>query len=357
MRLFVVAMMLGAGLLAYRLPAAEDKETPEVLLQGLSAQPAAALGATAFTRDGKTVAVCLPGKRVIGLWQTSTGERQHLLATQGALEIRTGEPSPAQLAFSPDGRWLAASLGTLYHGHLLVWDLQTGKPAWGKAEVAGVHSFPLAFAPDGKALVTAGRPAAPERRGADVTFWGTPDGKVLQTVKVGAPGALEVAALAFSANGKRWASSHLVETTAEKGGWSSRVSVWNITADKPERSWSAAAGQVSALVFADGDTLIGRCRYPDHIEIWDCRKGALRHSLPLGPTDSQALSVSPDGKLLTAAAEGGLRQWEVSTARPGTRFREAPGQILAVSPDGRLVLVLTADSGVRVRQVASLVQE
>jgi WD40 repeat protein len=359
MRLFVLVTVLAAAVLVCEPSPAADKESPDVVLQGLSPRLATAGMPNAFTQDGKVVAVSLPGKRVIGVWQTATGERQYLLATQGVLDIRTGEPSPAQLAFSPDGRWLAATLGTLYHGHILVWDLQTGKAAWGKAEVAGVHSFPLTFTPDGKALVTAGRPNSREHRHADVTFWRTSDGRVLKTVTVGVPGALEVRALAFAADGKRWASVHLVEASAEQDrGWASRVSLWDGTDDKPLRTWSAAAGHVSALYFAaDGNTLTGRCQYPEHIEVWDCGSGTTRQSLPLGKQDSPALSVAPDGKSITAAAEGGLRQWDLATGRPRARFREAPGQVQALSPDGRLVLGLTADKSVHIWQVTSLIKE
>lgn len=65
-------------------------------------------------------------------------------------ELIIGVGNPGGLAFSPDGQRLAAS-GQF--GHLVVWDVASGRKAWEtKLPYAAPH---LAFAPDGRHLVTA----------------------------------------------------------------------------------------------------------------------------------------------------------------------------------------------------------
>ena len=58
------------------------------------------------------------------------------------------------VAFSPDGKLLAACVGELEEpGHVTVWDIATGKSRWTHREKKGIPS--VAFAPDGRTLAIA----------------------------------------------------------------------------------------------------------------------------------------------------------------------------------------------------------
>lgn len=355
-RLHSLGPAISTAILVLLLLSAADGQEPDGVLLGHAGVPREAVaGLAAFSPDGKVVAVAFSND-TIGLWQTISGKLECTLQTRGVLTVKTGEPSPTQFAFSPDGRWLAATLGTLYHGHLVLWDAQSGKPMWAKAEVSGVHSFPLAFSFDGWALVTTGR--ADPKSVADVSFLDPANGRVLHGVQVRAPGEHMIQSLAFSADRKHWASTQFVDAPSKKGEWSSVVSVWTLGVDKPERTWPAATGQVRCLLFAPaGDRLIGRCVSPDHIEVWDSRTGSLEHRFALGGNAGCAMAVSSDANVLTAAADGGLQRWDLDTGRQCGSTLKNTDKILALSSDGSLVLMLDSNRGLRVWKVSLLLRE
>jgi WD40 repeat protein len=105
-----------------------------------------------FSPDGRTIATAggqgvdgrTPIQPDVVLWEAATGkERLHLAMSEGQL---------VQVAFSPDGRLLAAAglAGTIH-----LWDTWTGKEAGRFTGHRGWMSS-LAFAPDGKALASGG---------------------------------------------------------------------------------------------------------------------------------------------------------------------------------------------------------
>jgi RNA polymerase sigma factor (sigma-70 family) len=95
-------------------------------------------GQFAFSPDGKTLAAQRSGTRESGvqLWEVATGK-----------EIRTLDKAGGPLAFSPDGKMLAAGLG--------LWQVSTGKLIGQLPEAQG-GILSVAFSPDGKALASGG---------------------------------------------------------------------------------------------------------------------------------------------------------------------------------------------------------
>jgi WD40 repeat protein len=78
-------------------------------------------------------------------------------------------PGVRAVAFSPDGKLLAAGTGLREEpGLVVVWDVAARRPAWVHPEATGVCS--VAFAPDGKTLATEPqlRQAARESPSAEV---------------------------------------------------------------------------------------------------------------------------------------------------------------------------------------------
>src|SRR5262249_42588928 len=82
---------------------------------------------------------------VVRLWDVETGKRQAAYGpTAGA--VRLGQVRA--VAFSPDGRSLAAA-----GGNLIVWDLATGKPTVFGTQTSFVRG--VAWSADGREVVTA----------------------------------------------------------------------------------------------------------------------------------------------------------------------------------------------------------
>jgi WD40 repeat protein len=109
----------------------------------------------AFTRDGTTLATGHDErpKKVVRLWDSSTWQvRKELTGATATIDA---------LAFSPDGRHLAACSGTA----LLVWDVPSGDLV--VRQVANAqHCKDVAFSPDGRLLALA-------RNDASIRFWST----------------------------------------------------------------------------------------------------------------------------------------------------------------------------------------
>ena len=133
------------------------------------------------------------GRRLIGVGG-GTGVDVYDLKTQQIVQkLESGSGAVTHLAFSPDGRWLAAGTKA---GAVRIWDVQSGKPF---VDLRGHNGLitSLAFSPDGKLLASGS---------ADTTIR-------VSEIRAGADLAVlhghsaSVRALAFSPDGRRLASS------------------------------------------------------------------------------------------------------------------------------------------------------
>ncbi len=119
----------------------------------------------AFSPDGLLVAAA-GGYRgldvTIRVFTASDGQLLHSLVTSNSYGVR-------QLAFSPDGRWLAAGCAYLtnFDGAVELWQVSD----WTRVRTLPVHSPALAFSPDGRMLVTLRQRA--------MEFWSISSGALL----------------------------------------------------------------------------------------------------------------------------------------------------------------------------------
>ncbi|MGQ9699766.1 MAG: WD40 repeat domain-containing protein [Candidatus Bipolaricaulaceae bacterium] len=132
------------------------------LLYELS-EPVKGLMWLAFSPDGKLLAASLLDSRTIKLWDVASGEEVHAIS------------SPVQaLAFSPDGKLLAGALHTLQDFRIKLWRVGT----WEEVLVLPGHTdvvSALAFSPAGNFLALSIEILRPDRCDETVHIWRVAD--------------------------------------------------------------------------------------------------------------------------------------------------------------------------------------
>jgi WD40 repeat protein len=183
---------------------------PKDGLDGLPVSPGVTADTMIFSPDGKTL-VGYYGRRVLGVWNTTTGLRTGSLTLTDGVELVRGG------AFSPDGRYVAVDAGD---GIVTLFELLTGQPCrtygkkapstadWTASLTYGKSGPHVAFSTDGKLLVHAGLDDL-------VHVWDVATAQELTAFK-GHRG--QVHAVAFAPDGKTLASA----------GNDTTVLIWNM---------------------------------------------------------------------------------------------------------------------------------
>ncbi|MCY1143577.1 TIR domain-containing protein [Actinoplanes sp. Pm04-4] len=347
-RTWAVAISPDSGLLAVAVPAGDiqlwdirQPSRPVTVGEPMDGPPSD-IRAMTFSPDGKTIAAAGYDDNTVRLWDVARPARPReraVLRTDGA----------SALAFRPDGRVLAVggSAGTTH-----LWDVaSSGRPVrlpssmtvGSRDSSSWVRS--VAFAPDGRTLALTASDAGYV---GEMSLWNVADPR--RPRRAGPPvssgGAAEQAA--FGPDGRTLAAA-----VADAGSSDFRVRLWSV-ADPvhPLPLGAPLPHRYGADLLArspDGDTLvIGNA--DGGVTLWrltDRGSPRLRSTLRR-PDVAQAAAFVPDGRLLTAAADGMLTVWS-DEAKPLTALAaSADPRTMAVSPDGRKFAVGggTADAGI-----------
>jgi RNA polymerase sigma factor (sigma-70 family) len=309
-----------------------------------------------FAPDGKTLAVSRPD-HTIQVWEVASGTLARQIGEsppQGRMQVRIvvklgpESASPVDLAFSPDGKTLAAGLGG---ASIRQFETATGKeiPPPGGGHQTAVSNCHVS--PDGKTLTTCAR-------GDAVRTWDLATGKELRQVRLpsnGGPAAL-------SRDG-RWLA------TVNAGA----VELWEVATRKQVHKLEAGKLGVAVLALSpDGKTLATKGPYNPEIHLWDTATGKELRSVGGGnnPGNAAVLTVTeaagvlgsemvfaPDGKYLAGAgAKGQLCLWEVATGNSLWELSLPSDQVverLAFSADGRSLATMSREGTITLYEVAT----
>ncbi len=316
----------------------------------------------AFTPDSARILVTSENSSEIKFYETATGKEVQSL------------PIPASaVAFSVDGKWLAASSGS----SVKIWDLSTERELQTLGGQLGAQD--LVFSPDGKLLVTGDKALG---------LWDVTSGKLIRTI----PSAAQ--SLVYSPDGRwlatnpkgtlqiwdtrSWTPANLSPPVGEHVWWmgfgaaqpppadlaAAGVKWWQVGAGPEARSlWGTT---YAAVLSPDGKILAtAALRVPSvsnydrpNVSIWDIATGRLLQTFAAHEVGVSGVAFSPDGKWLTTAGQdsrldpanvGGslaamkhsIKLWDTGTwqLRTSLPFIGMTGGFRGFSPDGRTLAV------------------
>jgi WD40 repeat protein len=291
----------------------------------------------AFSRDGRLLAADGGQSGLVTVWDTATGAK--------ALSWKAAAEPVVSVAFSPDGkRLVTVTEGILKKGRVTVWDLAGPKELLsfeGPGSETGIRPggspwvSRAVLSPDGKHVASAGD-------GGRVRVRDAATGKEVFTV----PGYTA----AYSPDGK-----HLVSSRMPIDG--ALLTVWDAATGKEVRPLGPARPGVLASEAAfspDGKFVATFLPNLGSPATWDVATGkevlAARKQEAVQIEFIGTVAFSPDGQRLAApAADGTLAVWDLSRGDVAFALkghRNAQHLWPAFSPDGRL---LASTDGTEVR--------
>jgi WD40 repeat protein len=299
----------------------------------------------AFVFEGKMV-LSRAEDGTVRLWDLASGEERNLLdlgiskgldlpdyKEPGRYVLGHNKNKARLLAISPGGRWLAVgkddAAATIYD---LVKLREPPPPAPPERLTlrSGMHAITsVAFSPDGKEVAAGGvERDGPNNRGL-VRIWDVATGKPLSRFEA-SKGA--VMSLSWSADGKRIVTA---------GGRDKIVHLWEGTSGRELAAWQGHTADVRAVAFSPDGKLVASGSQDGTVRIWDSSTGKVKVTVNGFTTIGSKLAFAPDSKrLVTGGVEQELHLFDLETGKElGTWRQMDVVDSLAFAPDGNTVAV------------------
>lgn len=284
--------------------------------------------AAAFSPDGKTLATGGP-PHSLKLWDVTAGK---LKADRGSF-VNPDAPSVRDLAWSPDGKSLA--IGINDSPEVQLWGPTADKPRRvlkGHAR----HVLAVRYSPDGSVLASSSADGT-------VRLWAPSTGKPHRVLRGHRQWA---SALVFSPDGK----------TLYSGSGGGEIHVWDVRTGDKLRSLKGHKKGIDCLSLSRDGKLLLSSSLDAGIRVWDVKAGEEKTAIDVG---GRHAVLTADGKHVIAARGRFLRVWSAADGKE-VAYHRHPGypqtSALLLSPDGKVLAHIAADSLVMLWDVAALLR-
>ncbi|MFN3393367.1 MAG: hypothetical protein ACK41G_03745 [Candidatus Thermochlorobacter sp.] len=233
------------------------------------------------------------------------------------------------IAFSPDGKWLAA-VGS--DETMRVWSLTSGKEAYLFKAARGKQQT-VAFSPDSKLIATGTE--------FETILWSMESGKQVKILsRRKSPQA--ATAVAFSPDGKMLATSgydYKPDPATEQRGTASyttgyTLKLWDIQSGDDVQTLKLLS-QHDAVAFSPDGTML----FDEAGKIWSAETGQeLMQVKPFEYRTALSMAVSPNGELVAYGDKGSIWVWSVGERKEKVRLQASSAAefiALAFSRDGK----------------------
>jgi WD40 repeat protein len=259
------------------------------------------VSAAAMSSDGKLVAFAASGLDLT-ISDAVTGKELRTL--------KTGYHKGELLAFSPDGKMLAAATGK--NDELNLFDATTGRPLQKFKLAAENQLSSMAFATSGNALALGGQSYGHK---GTVQVVEPESGKQLAQFEVLQNYAIRVS---MAADGKLAATwGHFIARGSEKDPEASgTLQIWDIAAAKELRRLKLEQGSIAAAALAPNGKLVAAVNGGATVRIWDVETGKEVCRLAGRRGLGTFVSFSPDSKTVAVGTyDGFIQMWDTGTAK------------------------------------------
>ena len=266
----------------------------------------------AFSPDGRWLASASIGKTV-KIWDIE--KRKMILALKGHAE------GVGSVAFSPNGKWLA-SAG--YEGKIKLWDIEAKKLKY-TLDCPGTSV--VTFSPDGRWLASGS---------IDIKLWDSEIGELKHTLK----GAGGIYSLTFSPDGKLLAV----------GSWGNTIKLWDSETQELRRSMEGHTGSVKSIVFSPDGRVLASGSEDKTVKLWDSETGKLNQTLSGHTEKIDSVVFSPNGKLLVSGSrDKTVRFWDTQQRQLKHTLKGHTLDVTSVafSPDGKVLVSGSKDKTVK----------